>query len=142
MSWGRITTQLESLICPAHVTASCATHTPAHVQRNNHVNSCLHIDFFIEYRPHIRQHIHRTQKAETFAEQISDPSCVGLQHTVEITMVKQNKGMTCFFYSSGLLAIMVNLKLNKAAQNPLWLQSSIVCTDTLEGASIYDSVPD
>ncbi len=48
----------------------------AYVWCNDHVNSCLHIDFFIECRPHIRQHNHCTQKVGTFVEQISDFSCV------------------------------------------------------------------
>ena len=60
----------------------CVLYTLAHVWRNDHVNSCLHIDFFIECRPHIRQHIHHTQKVGTFVEQISDFSCV-LEYTVK-----------------------------------------------------------
>ncbi len=48
----------------------CVLYTMAYVWCNDHVNSCLHIDFFIECRPHIRQHIHCTQKVGTFAEQI------------------------------------------------------------------------
>ena len=54
----------------------CVLYTLAYVWCNDHVNSCLHIDFFIECRPHICQHIHRTQNVGTFVEQISDFSCV------------------------------------------------------------------
>ena len=54
----------------------CVLYMLAYVWCNDHVNSCLHIDFFIECRPHIRQRIHRTEKVGTFVEQISDFSCV------------------------------------------------------------------
>ena len=56
----------------------CVLYTLAYVWGNDHVDSCLHIHFFIECRPHIRQHIHLTQKVGTFVEQISDFSCVGV----------------------------------------------------------------
>ena len=57
----------------------CVLYTLAYVWCNDHVNSCLHIDIFIECRPHIRQNIHRTPKVGTFVEQRSDFSCVMLQ---------------------------------------------------------------
>ena len=38
----------------------CVLYTLAYVWCNDHVNSCLHIDFFIECRPHIHQPIHCT----------------------------------------------------------------------------------
>ncbi len=55
----------------------CVLYTLAYVWCNDHVDSSLHIDFFIECRPHIRKHINRTQKVGTFVEQISDFCCVG-----------------------------------------------------------------
>ncbi len=60
----------------------CVLYTLAYVWRNDHVNSCLHIDFFIECRPHIHQRIQRTEKVGTFVEQISDFSCVALPRNV------------------------------------------------------------
>ena len=54
----------------------CVLYVLAYVWCNDHANSCLHIDFFFECRPHIRQHTHRTQKVGTFVEQTSDFSCV------------------------------------------------------------------
>ncbi len=54
----------------------CVLYMLAYVWCNEHVNSCLHIDFFIECRPHIHQPIHCTQKVGPFVEQISDFSCV------------------------------------------------------------------
>ncbi len=54
----------------------CVLYMLAYVWCNDHVNSCLHIDFFSECRPHIHQLIHCTQNVGTFVEQTSDFSCV------------------------------------------------------------------
>ncbi len=47
----------------------CVLYTLAYVWGNDPVISCLHIDFFMECRPHIHQPI---QNVGTFVEQISD----------------------------------------------------------------------
>ncbi len=54
----------------------CVLYMLAYVWGNDLVISCLHIDFFMECRPHIHQPIHCTQNVGTFVEQISDFSCV------------------------------------------------------------------
>ncbi len=64
----------------------CVLYTLSYVWDNDPVISCLHIDFFIECRPHIHQPIHCTQNVGTFVEQVSDFSCVSniLPNIIEI----------------------------------------------------------
>ena len=54
----------------------CVLYTLAYVWGNDPVISCLHIDFFMECRPHIHHPTHCTQNVGTFVEQLSDFSCV------------------------------------------------------------------
>ncbi len=113
----------------------CVLYMLAYVWCNDHVNSCLHIDFFSECRPHIHQPIHCTQKVGTFVEQTSDFSCV--MHLIFFIFPTGSVEKDDFYCNNITLSRYQGKRAESfALQRLLWMPNSVHPTHIPDGSAL------